>query len=80
MNEHEKENKIKELDEIESAITPIDFSNFEPTDTEGAEIEGCINYEGNAYYVTLNAHSGYTTYEKEAAQQIYDELRKIHAS
>lgn len=67
-------NKIKELNKIESAITPIDFSNFEPTDTEGIEMEGHIDYEENTYYVTLNAHSDYSTYEKEAAQQIYDIL------
>lgn len=47
----------------------LDFNNFQPTDTEGWEMEGSVNYEGKDYSVELDGQS-HLSFEEQAASQI----------
>lgn len=63
------------IDTIEEKIN-IDMSRFEPTDSEGWNLEGTVDYEGKTYYVDLCGKSE-DSYERQAAIIIADTI--LHA-
>lgn len=54
----------------------IDFKNFEPTDTEGLEMEGYALYKGKEYNVCLSAHITDLSYIVQAAEDIAEQIAK----
>lgn len=61
------------ISKIKDNITLDYANNFEPTDSEGWEMEGTVLYEGSEYGVFLSGYSK-ESYETQAAMQIAKQL------
>ena len=60
-------------DKILSGEIKLDFNNFEPTDSEGHNMEGTVVYNGEEHYVYLS-YMNEDSYELQAAKQIHSDL------
>lgn len=56
-----------------AANTLLDFEQFEPTDTEGIEMDGIAIYKGKTYKVSISAHCD-ETYLIQAATEIKNQI------